>query len=103
MRFFRRDVQRLGQILHIALLQQLKVIVHDQRGHFHRAAALFEFRLGLHLEAAVRIFPSVLIVLRIDLAQFRLLGRNLDQKALAQIRAKRRRPDPGAAPGRCPA
>ncbi len=79
----------MRQILHIALLQQLQMTLHNLRCHFHRPPPLFELRLGLCLEAAVGILMAVLfVVLRIHLAQFSLLRRNLDQQAFAQIRCR---------------
>ena len=98
---FRGDLSGAGQIFHVALLQQVQVLVHNQRGHFHAAPAVLKMSLGLDAESAMRIFigqsPHRA---RVQLAELLLLGRNLDQQALAQTRWRPRLPGQDAAPGR---
>ena len=83
-----RDLRSARQVLHVALLQQRQVLVHNQRRHFHRPPPLFKLRLGLGPEAAVRM--RIRLRPRPAAAPYNwlkllLLRRNLDQQALAQI------------------
>ncbi len=41
------------QVFHVALLQQLQVVVHNQRRHLHAAPALFQLRLRPRLRNAI--------------------------------------------------
>ncbi len=92
MRLGGSDLRRAGKIFHIALLQQIQVAIDDERRHFHAAAALFDFRLGLRLEAAMRIvLVQIRLAFGVKMAEFLLLRGDLDQQALAQVA----RPDAG--------
>ena len=80
-----RDMSRPGQVLDVPLLQQGQVAVRNQRRNLHAAAAMFQLRLVLSADAAMRIIGRIGCLPAIDLAEFMLLGRDLDEQALAQI------------------
>ncbi len=82
------NLRRPRQVFHVPLLQQVKMPVHDQRRHFHAAPPLLDALFGLGAEAAVDILFRSLRFSRPfgkQLGKLMLLGRNLDQQALAQI------------------
>jgi hypothetical protein len=61
------------------------VTVHNQRRDFHAAPPLLKPLLGLGAEAAMRVYVRLCIPLCVQMVKLVLLGRNLEQKALAQI------------------
>ncbi len=79
-------LRRARQVLHVALLQQRQVTVHNQRCHFHAAPPLVDLGLGLGAEAAMRIRRPVSGPAHsVQMAKLVLLRRNLNRQALAQV------------------